>query len=130
MPCSIVNWLAIFYGYRYIYSSCYIERAKDCIIYLINIYIHTYLLLTYDFGICILQSEEQAFGLTLPPQNHNVLRRKHLAEGTLFEDPYFPAANESVFYSHKPPNKFEWKRPQVYTPSMTNYLYHIHILNL
>ena len=53
------------------------------------------------------------FGITLPPQDHDILRRKHLAEGTLFEDPYFPATDESLFYSHKPPGKFEWKRPQV-----------------
>lgn len=53
------------------------------------------------------------FGIALPPQDHDVLRRKHIAEGTLFEDPYFPATDESMFYSHKPPSKFEWKRPQV-----------------
>ena len=61
----------------------------------------------------VIQPEERVFGLTIPPQDYDVLRRQHLAEGTLFEDPYFPATDESMFYSQKPPRKFEWKRPQV-----------------
>jgi len=60
----------------------------------------------------LLQPDERVFGLTLPPQNHDVLRRQHLVDGTLFEDPYFPATDESIF-SQKQPSKFEWKRPQV-----------------
>ena len=54
------------------------------------------------------------FEVTLPPQDYDVLRRKHIADGTLFEDPYFPATDKSIFHSHEPPHKFEWKRPQVY----------------
>ena len=61
----------------------------------------------------MLQGDDRVFGITLPPQDYDVLRRKHLAKGTLFEDQYFPATDQSMFYSQKPPRKFEWKRPKV-----------------
>ena len=61
----------------------------------------------------ILQGDDRVFGITLPPQDYDVLRRKHLAKGTLFEDQYFPATDQSMFFSQKPPRKFEWKRPKV-----------------
>ena len=60
-----------------------------------------------------LQGDDRVFGITLPPQDYDVLRRKHLASGRLFEDRYFPATDQSMFFSQKPPRKFEWKRPQV-----------------
>lgn len=41
------------------------------------------------------------------------LRDKYVKKGVLFEDPLFPANDSSLFYSHKPPLKFEWKRPSV-----------------
>jgi len=59
------------------------------------------------------QGNQRDFGLTLPPQDYDVLRRKHLSKGALFEDPYFPPDDSSLFYSQKPPRKFVWKRPQV-----------------
>jgi len=59
------------------------------------------------------QGNQRSFGLTLPPQDYDVLRRKHLSKGTLFEDHYFPAEDETLFFSQKPPRKFIWKRPQV-----------------
>jgi hypothetical protein len=52
-------------------------------------------------------------GPRIPPQDFESLRRQCLANGTLFEDPYFPAVDASLFYSQKPPRKFEWKRPKV-----------------
>ena len=40
--------------------------------------------------------------------------KKHcLKEGVLFEDPDFPAVDESLFFSRKPPRPFVWKRPNV-----------------
>nr|XP_033504519.1 calpain-3b isoform X1 [Epinephelus lanceolatus] len=39
------------------------------------------------------------------------LRDKYVKKGVVFEDPLFPANDSSLFYSHKPPIKFEWKRP-------------------
>ncbi|XP_074472255.1 calpain-3b isoform X2 [Sebastes fasciatus] len=39
------------------------------------------------------------------------LRDKYVKKKVLFEDPLFPADDSSLFYSHKPPMKFEWKRP-------------------
>ncbi|XP_054618050.1 calpain-3-like isoform X3 [Dunckerocampus dactyliophorus] len=39
------------------------------------------------------------------------LRDKYVKKKVLFEDPLFPACDSSLFYSHKPPMKFEWKRP-------------------
>ncbi|XP_045916091.1 calpain-3b [Micropterus dolomieu] len=39
------------------------------------------------------------------------LRDKYVKKNVVFEDPLFPANDSSLFYSHKPPMKFEWKRP-------------------
>ncbi|XP_070705521.1 calpain-3b isoform X2 [Pempheris klunzingeri] len=39
------------------------------------------------------------------------LRDKYVKKSVLFEDPLFPANDSSLFYSHKPSMKFEWKRP-------------------
>ncbi|TRY86159.1 hypothetical protein DNTS_030213 [Danionella cerebrum] len=39
------------------------------------------------------------------------LRQECLQKGTLFEDPDFPAVEQSLFYSQRVPVNFEWKRP-------------------
>ncbi|KAM6991926.1 calpain-3b [Tautogolabrus adspersus] len=39
------------------------------------------------------------------------LRDKYVAKKVVFEDPLFPANDSSLFYSHKPSMKIEWKRP-------------------
>ncbi|XP_074541424.1 calpain-3b [Halichoeres trimaculatus] len=39
------------------------------------------------------------------------LRDKYVKKKVVFEDPLFPADDASLFYSHKPPMKIEWKRP-------------------
>ncbi|KAJ9595245.1 hypothetical protein L9F63_013455 [Diploptera punctata] len=39
------------------------------------------------------------------------LREQCLEEGTLFEDPEFPAEDSSIFFSKSPPKPFEWRRP-------------------
>ncbi|XP_037304775.1 calpain-3b isoform X1 [Pungitius pungitius] len=39
------------------------------------------------------------------------LRDKYVKKKVMFEDPLFPANDSSLFYSHKPSMKFEWKRP-------------------
>ncbi|KAI2668120.1 Calpain-1 catalytic subunit [Labeo rohita] len=39
------------------------------------------------------------------------LRQECLQKGKLFEDPDFPAVDDSLFYSQKVPINFEWKRP-------------------
>lgn len=41
------------------------------------------------------------------------LRDKYVAKKVIFEDPLFPADNSSLFYSHRPSMKIEWKRPSV-----------------
>lgn len=41
------------------------------------------------------------------------LRDKYVKKKVLFEDPLFPANDSSLFYSHKPSMKIEWKRPTV-----------------
>lgn len=41
------------------------------------------------------------------------LRDKYVKKKVVFEDPLFPANDSSLFYSHKPAMKFEWKRPSV-----------------
>ncbi|XP_063232270.1 calpain-B-like isoform X8 [Bacillus rossius redtenbacheri] len=44
-------------------------------------------------------------------QDFNKLRDECLSQGTLFEDPEFPAEDASIFFSKSPPRPFEWKRP-------------------
>ena len=47
--------------------------------------------------------------------SYEAIRARCLDSGTLWEDPDFPPADESLFYSQPPsawPN-IEWKRPQV-----------------
>uniref|UniRef100_A0A8C9WZ80 Calpain-3 n=2 Tax=Sander lucioperca TaxID=283035 RepID=A0A8C9WZ80_SANLU len=39
------------------------------------------------------------------------LRDKYVTKKVVFEDPLFPADDSSLFYSHKPSMKIEWKRP-------------------
>eukprot|EP00794_Sanderia_malayensis_P020617 gene20617-22652_t len=40
------------------------------------------------------------------------IKNKCLQEGTLFEDPEFPAVDTSLFFGRKPPKPFVWKRPK------------------
>ena len=48
-------------------------------------------------------------------QRYNDIKSKCLKDGTLFEDPLFPAVESSLFFSgKKPPRPFVWKRPKVY----------------
>ncbi|XP_052766138.1 calpain-B-like isoform X6 [Mya arenaria] len=47
----------------------------------------------------------------LGKQSYDEIVQKCKAEGCLFEDPEFPAENESIFFSRSPPRPFEWKRP-------------------
>ncbi|XP_076300875.1 calpain A isoform X4 [Lasioglossum baleicum] len=44
-------------------------------------------------------------------QDFNTLRRECLATGSLFEDPEFPAADSSLYFSKRPDRYIEWKRP-------------------
>ena len=46
-------------------------------------------------------------------QSYEEIVRKCQAEGILFEDPEFPAEDNSIFFSRQPPRPFEWKRPSV-----------------
>ncbi|GFR57902.1 calpain-A-like, partial [Elysia marginata] len=40
------------------------------------------------------------------------IKRQCLRSGDLYEDPEFPAEDESCFFSKKPPRPFVWKRPK------------------
>lgn len=46
-------------------------------------------------------------------QNFHALRRSCLRRGSLFKDPLFPAAAQSLFYRREPPPGVTWKRPRV-----------------
>lgn len=48
-------------------------------------------------------------------QDFESLRDACLEEGRLFEDPDFPAIDQSIFFSKRPPKPFEWKRPHEIT---------------
>lgn len=52
-------------------------------------------------------------GTRVPAQDYDQIRRQCLASHKLFEDPYFPADDASLFFSQKLPFKPEWKRPKV-----------------
>ncbi|XP_040260997.1 calpain-6 [Bufo bufo] len=47
----------------------------------------------------------------LKNQDYWQLKNECKKTGKLFEDPEFPAADESLFYSRAPPHRIEWKRP-------------------
>lgn len=59
------------------------------------------------------QSPSSQLGTRVPAQDYEKLRRQCIAKGTLFEDPYFPANDSSLFYTQKLPFKPQWKRPGV-----------------
>ncbi|KAL7880267.1 hypothetical protein SRHO_G00025210 [Serrasalmus rhombeus] len=45
-------------------------------------------------------------------QNYHKLKRACLRRGALFQDPYFPASAQSLFYKRAPPPRLTWKRPK------------------
>ncbi|MEE6497073.1 hypothetical protein FKM82_002581 [Ascaphus truei] len=47
----------------------------------------------------------------LRSQNFHALREDCIKNGKLFDDPEFPASDESLCYSSAPPRSVEWKRP-------------------
>ena len=55
-------------------------------------------------------------------QDFETLRRAALESGSLFEDPLFPASNESLMFSRRPDRYVEWLRPHV---SIIKLRYHI-----
>jgi calpain, invertebrate len=44
-------------------------------------------------------------------QDFYTIRQQCLDSGRLFEDPAFPANDESLFYSRRADRRFEWLRP-------------------
>ncbi|KAH8270906.1 hypothetical protein KR018_011929 [Drosophila ironensis] len=44
-------------------------------------------------------------------QDYETIRNSCIASGSLFEDPLFPATNESLMFSRRPDRHIEWKRP-------------------
>ncbi|XP_078033587.1 calpain A isoform X2 [Augochlora pura] len=44
-------------------------------------------------------------------QDFNTLRRECLSTGSLFEDPEFPPADSSLYFSRRPDRYIEWRRP-------------------
>lgn len=55
----------------------------------------------------------KAEGTQSDGRTYEELRRDCLQRGVLFEDPDFPAADSSLFYSQAVPVQIEWKRPKV-----------------
>ncbi|KAK2545439.1 Capn6 [Columba livia] len=45
-------------------------------------------------------------------QKYHELKAQCVQQRRLFEDPEFPASDESLFYQSAPPRKVEWKRPK------------------
>uniref|UniRef100_A0A663EV03 Calpain 6 n=1 Tax=Aquila chrysaetos chrysaetos TaxID=223781 RepID=A0A663EV03_AQUCH len=45
-------------------------------------------------------------------QKYHELKGQCIQQRRLFEDPEFPASDESLFYQSAPPRKVEWKRPK------------------
>ncbi|XP_077682697.1 calpain-6 isoform X2 [Eretmochelys imbricata] len=46
-------------------------------------------------------------------QKYHELKQQCIKQRRLFEDPEFPASDESLFYNRCPPGRVEWKRPKV-----------------
>lgn len=46
-------------------------------------------------------------------QSFSALRRQCQHKGTLFEDPLFPASDQSLFYQRNQIGRVTWKRPNV-----------------
>lgn len=46
-------------------------------------------------------------------QDYETLLKNSLMNGSLFEDPLFPASNESLMFSRRPDRYIEWMRPHV-----------------
>lgn len=46
-------------------------------------------------------------------QDYETLLKNCLMNGSLFEDPLFPASNESLMFSRRPDRYIEWMRPHV-----------------
>ena len=46
-------------------------------------------------------------------QDFKTLKSECASNGKLFEDPEFPAADSSLYFSKQPSFKAEWKRPKV-----------------
>lgn len=46
-------------------------------------------------------------------QDFETIRQQCLNSGSLFEDPLFPASNESLMFSRRPDRYIEWLRPHV-----------------
>merc|ERR1712002_1044029 len=44
-------------------------------------------------------------------QSFEEIRNQCLEQGALWQDPDFPAVNQSVYYSTSLPQSFQWKRP-------------------
>ncbi|KAL8619657.1 hypothetical protein ACOMHN_019712 [Nucella lapillus] len=50
--------------------------------------------------------------LGLTEQKYSEIKKKCLEQQILFEDPEFPAQDDSIFFSRSPPRRFEWLRPR------------------
>lgn len=49
----------------------------------------------------------------LNDQSYDNIKAECLKNGILFEDPEFPAQDDTIFFSRSPNRPFEWKRPGV-----------------
>lgn len=53
-------------------------------------------------------------------QQYSALKKQCLQSGTLFEDPFFPAVDDSLFYQGNRIGRVHWKRPGVSCPRVSN----------
>lgn len=53
-------------------------------------------------------------------QNYSALKRSCLRRKVLFEDPHFPATDDSLYYKSTPGPAVRWKRPKVSFPPREN----------
>ncbi|GFO35617.1 calpain-a [Plakobranchus ocellatus] len=58
------------------------------------------------------RSERNVQTARLADQNYDDILRTCAAQNVLFEDPEFPATDETLFHTRKPPKPFVWKRPK------------------
>ncbi|XP_078033589.1 calpain A isoform X3 [Augochlora pura] len=63
------------------------------------------------FNIKVLGERGSGFRPQGSVQDFNTLRRECLSTGSLFEDPEFPPADSSLYFSRRPDRYIEWRRP-------------------
>lgn len=62
---------------------------------------------------CVFQPNENCYELNNEAPDFHELRDNPLRNNSLFEDPHFPAADDSLSYTDRFRKNYKWQRPKV-----------------